>query len=54
MAAQIADLIFVRFANVEDVEIVAAIKARFKSRSDFGDGSFRRGSFFAANPQNSS
>ena len=50
VAAEIADLIFVRFANVEDVEIVAAIETRFQfARSDFGNGSLRRGSFFAAN-----
>jgi hypothetical protein len=29
VATQIADLIFVRFANVEDVEIVSAIETRF-------------------------
>ena len=50
VAAEIADLIFVRLANIEDVEIVAAIEARFQiARSDFGDGCLRRGSFFTAN-----
>ena len=50
VAAEIADLIFVRFANVENVEIVAAIQTRFQiARSNFGDGRLRGGSFFAAN-----
>ena len=50
VAAEIADLIFVRFTHVEDIEIVAAIQARFQiARSDFGDGGLRGGGFFAAN-----
>src|SRR5580658_2326830 len=50
VAAEIADLIFVRFAHIENIEIVAAIQARFQvAGSDFGDGSLWRGSFFAAN-----
>ena len=50
VAAEIADLIFVRLANVENVEIVAAIQTRFQiARSNFGNGRLRGGSFFAAN-----
>ena len=50
MAADIADLIFVRLANVENVDIVAAIEPRFQlARSDFRNGRRRRRSLLAAN-----
>ena len=50
VAAKIADLIFVRLADVKDEEIVAAIQSRFQfARRDFGNRKLRRGSFFAAN-----
>src|SRR5208282_1438628 len=47
--AEIANLILVRLANVEDEEVVSAIEPRLQvSRSNLGHGGLRRGSFFAA------
>src|SRR4029077_1048625 len=50
MAAEVADLIFVRLAHVKDEEIISAIEPglQFACRN-FRDGCLRRGSFFATN-----
>ena len=54
MAAEIADLIFVRLAHVENVEIVAAIEPRFQlARSDFGNVRCGAGASSPRIPQNS-
>ena len=50
VAAEIANLILVRLAHVEDEEIVAAIEPRLQlSRSNLRHGGLRRRGFFAAN-----
>ncbi len=50
VAAQIADLVFVRISLVVYEEIVGAIEPRILiAGRDFGDGGLRRRSLFAAN-----
>src|SRR5271165_1186685 len=49
MAAQIADLVLVRFAHVQDEKIIPSIQPCFEfARSYLGNFQTRRGSFFAA------
>ena len=49
MSADVADLILMRLAHVENVKIVAAIEAGLKiARRNFRNGCLRRGRFLAA------
>ncbi len=54
MTSQVAYLIFVRFANVKDIDVIPMIQPRFQfSRGNLWDGGGCRGGLLPRIPQNS-